>query len=313
MSSPCFVNCGVPQGSNLGPLLFILFINDISQAVKHSTVSLYADDTCLYYAADNSTDLSTCMNEDLNRISKWLSCNELLLNTDKCEFMVFGSRHKLLSFVNVQVNINGVQVKRVEECKYLGVTLTPSLNWNPHIMSVKRKATSSLYCLKRIRPFISQETALLLFKTLFQPHFEYCSLIWFNAGISLVKQLNVLQNRALRVVLHVDSRFSSHLLYSFLDIDRIDIRWRKQALCYIFKLIHGLQPLSLCSFISVKRSNYHFRNFENKLVLPKPKTNFMRNGTLYNSIKLFNDLPSNIRSKADIEAFTQAVDVYHKI
>ena len=189
-----------------------------------------------------------------------MKCNELLLNPKKCEFITFGSRHKLISFVNAQVQIDGEQINRVEECKYLGVILSASLSWNAHVKFVKTKVTKTFYCLKRLRPYISLKTAVMLYKSLFQPHFDYCSIVWFNAGKVLLKELSVLQNRALRMILRVDYRYSTVLLYSSLNIDKLESRWKKRAVSFIFKLLHGHLPPSLCSRISIKKSKYSLRN-----------------------------------------------------
>ena len=121
LSEPRRVTCGVPQGSILGPLLFIITINDIVKAVKHCTVSLYADDTCLYYASSNPHDLEKYVNEDLSSISKWLNCNGLLLNEKKCECMIITPMRKKRLFNNIQVKINSFCIQQTNTCKYLGV------------------------------------------------------------------------------------------------------------------------------------------------------------------------------------------------
>ena len=186
------MTCGVPQGSILGPLLFIITINDIVKAVKHCTVSLYADDTCLYYASSNPLDLEKYVNEDLNSISKWLNCNGLLLNEKKCECMIITPMRKKRLFNNIQVKMNSSCIQQTNTCKYLGVTVNDTLTWNNHIANV-RGITSALYCFKRIRPFIAQDTALILYKGLIQPHLDYCSIVWRNAGKTLIDQISVLQ------------------------------------------------------------------------------------------------------------------------
>ena len=308
LSDFCPVTCGVPQGSILGPLLFIIFINDISKVVKFSNISMYADDTCIYYASDNSNDLCSCLNEDLCKLSQWLKCNELLLNPKKCEFITFGSHRKLLSFANAHIHIDGERINRVQECKYLGVILNSSLNWNAHIKFVKTKAIKSLYCLKRIRPFITKNTAIMLYRALFQPHFDYCSIVWFNAGKVLIKELCTLQNRALRLILGVDALYSTSLLYFSIDIAKLELRWKRQAVSFIFKLLHGLLPLSLCSRISLKESKYSLRNCECKIYLDKPRTNYLRHGGLYRGIQIFNSLPCNIRQINDLSVFNKAIN-----
>ena len=131
----------------------------------------------------------------------------------------------------------------------------------------------------------------MLYKALFQPHFDYCSIIWFNAGKILVKQLSILQNRALRITLKVDSRYSTNLIYAYLKIDRLESRWYKQAALFVFKLLHKILPMSLCSKINVKEYKHNLRNSESIISLDKPKTNYLKEGSLYSSIKLFNSLP----------------------
>ena len=310
VSEPREVACGVPQGSILGPLLFIITINDIVKVVKNCTVSLYADDTCLYYSSSNPHELERCINEDLNSISKWLKYNGLLLNQKKCESMIITSMRRRNLFRNIQFVINGSHIQPTSSCKYLGVALNNTLTWNNHIDSVKGKLSSSIYCFKRIRPFISQETALTLYKGLIQPHLDYCSVIWMNAGKTLLQQIDVLQRRALRAILLVDNRFSSQALYEITGVEPIEIRWKKQAAIFIFKLLHKLLPEFICDRISVKENPHQLRNSNNIIHLNKPRTNYMRLGCIYSCAQIFNNLPESVRMNSSKASFKRALDTF---
>ena len=303
MSEPRQVSCGVPQGSILGPLLFIITINDIVKTIQHCNASLYADDTCLYYASSNHVTLEKCVNEDLKAISKWLEINGLLLNEKKCECMIIAPKHKKQDFSNIHIKLNGCSIQQKNVCKYLGVMLNDTLTWNDHVAYVRGKLSSSLYCFKRIRPFISQNTALTLYKGLIQPHLDYCSIVWRNAGKTLCNQISVLQKRALRATILVGNRFSSEALYQLTSVEPIENRWKKQAAVFIFKLVNGLLPKFMCQRISVKDGYYHLRNSRNILKLNKPRTNFIKYGCIYSSALIFNNLPENIRVIDNLSSF----------
>ena len=307
-SSPVtLIESGVPQGSILGPLLFILMLNDLPEVVKQCKVSLYADDTCLYFSAKDPNILESIINTELSSLSDWFFHNHLLLNVKKCNFMLIGTKAKLRHFDSVKININGTRLGRVTECKYLGVTLDENLSWKAHINQVRNKSLGSLYLLKRSRSFIDEKTALLLYKTIIQSHFDYCSITWMNGNLCDLQRLQTLQNRALRVVLGVDAQYNREALYNTLKIDRLNERWKKQAVTQIHKAIYNLLPESLCSRIALREKYYNVRNNDTIVSLPKPRTNILKRSPFYSASKLFNKLPQNIRIIDNIRSFTKAI------
>ena len=306
-SSCSFVQCGVPQGSILGPLLFTLFLNDLAKAVEKYRLSLYADDTCVYFASKTPHELQHVLNNDLLLMANWFSHNHLILNVQKCNYMILGSKVKLRPFTNFNVCIGNTELERVYQCKYLGVIIDCNLTWSQQIESVRVKAIRNLYLLRRARGFIDKATALTLYHTLIQSHCDYCCTLWRNGNSVHLRRLQKIQNRALRIVLQVDNRFNRQTLYSTLKVDCLIDRWKKQALIFIFKLLNNFLPESLCERLEKRVSHYNLRNHENILNLPKPKSNILKNSTLYSASRLFNTLPTETRSLTSITAFSRAI------
>ena len=302
------VTSGVPQGSILGPLLFILTLNDLHKSVKKCSLSLYADDTCLYFASKDPRLLEKTINDDLKSLSKWFSNNQLLLNIGKCQFMLIGSKGNLRRFNNVKIKIQNSQLQRVSHCKYLGVLLDSNFTWTQQIDHVRKKVLKTFYSLKRVRQYLDEKTSLLLYQTLIQPQFEYCSLIWMNGQATQLARLQKLQNRCLRVILGVDSRFNRETLYRTLETKTLKELWETNALIFVYKMLHNLTPPSLSSRIEFRsQPNYSLRNDNTQIVLPKPRTNFIRNSSLYTTSKLFNSLPLHLRTITDSKLFAKEI------
>ena len=145
-SAASFIKHGVAQGSIIGPLLFILYLNDLPKVVRNCSISLYADDTCVYFASKDPLQLQKILTEDLELVTNWFSHNELILNERKCKFILFGSRKNLLKFQHVKVCINGHSLEITDELKYLGVILDKSLSWSPQIENTKSKILRIFFC-----------------------------------------------------------------------------------------------------------------------------------------------------------------------
>ena len=140
-SQKCYVNshlsnnrmlfCGIPQGTILGPLLFLLYINDLPNRLEHSQARMYADDNNLTFASNNIEDINYYLNQDLANVNKWLIANRLTLNQSKTEFMLIGSRQRIATFQTVpSLEIDGVLIDKVSRAKSLGVYLHENLSWN---------------------------------------------------------------------------------------------------------------------------------------------------------------------------------------
>ena len=196
------IQSGIPQGSILGPLLFIMHINDLPLVLKKCKINMYADDTILYYASNDFSELENKVKEDLVNVKKWLDVNKLSLNINKTEYIVLGTKNrlKLARNTNLNINIDGTPLKRVTTCKHLGVIVDETLSWTDHIKYIQKKCSSGLYMLKSIRNIVGKDTLKLVYNALILSHLSYCDVIWGNCGKCLQNDLPKLQNRAARII-----------------------------------------------------------------------------------------------------------------
>ena len=202
LSSATPLNCGDPQGSIIGPSLFLIHINDLPNCLSLGSPRMYADDTNVTFAASDMLGLETRINTELKSINLWLRANKLSLNVAKTEFMVISSRQKLQSLNDKTININveGVKINQTDNNKALGLDIDENLSWKEHIHAISKNVASSIGAIKRVRPFISMHTAIEIYKGLIEPHFDYCRAVWDSLSQQLSEKLQKLQNRAARVI-----------------------------------------------------------------------------------------------------------------
>jgi retron-type reverse transcriptase len=158
------INCGVPQGSILGPLLFLIYINDLPQCLKHSTARMYADDTNITTTGTSIREIVTHANDDLNNISDWLKANKLSLNVTKTEYMFIGSDQNLDKLSDVPLLfLENKAIKRVKATKSLGVHIDERLTWHEHIQNVSKKVGAGISGLRRVREFVPLSTLVTIY------------------------------------------------------------------------------------------------------------------------------------------------------
>ena len=205
------IRCGVPQGSNLGPLLFLIYINDLPNCLETTRASMFADDANISCCSNSPNDIEPKLNTDLENVHKWLLANKLTLNTEKTEFMIVGSRQKINDMPNFPHVVIGDQIiNQVSSKKVLGVIINDQLKWHDHNDAQCKKISKGIALLRRAKPFATLDTLLTMYKSLLLPHFTYCSTVWHDGNNSHITKLQKLQKRAARVITNSSYDIRSH-------------------------------------------------------------------------------------------------------
>ena len=196
------VTCGVTQGSILGPLFFLIYINDIINSSRLLDFTLFADDTNILYSNSNSEQLIAILNLELNKVSVWLQVNKLSLNLDKTKFIIFNKRNRI--DLQQPVIMNNVRIAQANEVKFLGVIVDDRLSWKSHIDSVVLKLSRLTGILYKLKNSLTTQSLLLLYHSLAYPHLQYCSAIWGSAPYYLLNKIILKQKKLNRFICKSD-------------------------------------------------------------------------------------------------------------
>ena len=234
VSTSLQTTCGVPQGSVLGPLLFLIYINDLENALDDCHVKLYADDTVLYQPGITAQDSSLKLQTSLNKFCSWAKINELTINVKKTKLMVFGSRSKVKRAKNVQVYMQGAALQHVPTVKYLGLVLDPTLNFNSHLDSVIRTVTHKMSLLAKLKRYLNNGVATQIYKSMLLPYMDYADVIFHNTNVTYLDKLQRLQNRCLRICSGRDRRFNTDRAHKLSDVPFLKDRRKAHILNFMY-------------------------------------------------------------------------------
>ena len=184
------ISCGVPQGTILGPLLFLIYINDLPNCLQHCTARLYVDDSILNTSGTQLNVIEPLMNADLKHVSSWLIANKLTLNVIKTVYMVVGSRQRLATLEgDLKLQIDGTSLKRVQVTKCLGVQIDKNLTWEKHAEYIIQKVACNISILRKVAPILSLDNKIAIYRSIIEPYFNYCCLVWDGLSETLSNKL----------------------------------------------------------------------------------------------------------------------------
>ena len=319
---------GVPQGSILGPFLFVLFINDIPEGISAETqLSLYADDTKIWRPIKTGDDISR-LQKDIEYLHDWSLQNKMKFHPNKCKVLTVAGRLaeplsllSVLPFFHFVYSLGGTPLEYIESEKDLGVMVTSSLDWKEQCSKVLSKANQKLGMARRNCYFvIDSNRRRVLYLTLVRSQFEHCSIIWRPVTKTQINCLEGLQKRAIKWILHEEYMSYSQFTYiqkcRQLKIMPIEDRFDFLDLIFFFKIVKGLVPVPLPAYLTPYQGNSRLRSshldslcFVSSTV-PRASTNAFAKNFFYRTHSKWNHVPFEVRESNSLSEFKAKLNAY---
>ena len=301
------ITAGVPQGSVLGPLLFLIHINDIIDNIQ-SHIKLFADDTSLFVIVDqNEIECSQQLNRDLNVIDNWAKTWLVKFNPDKTESLYITLKSNIAPS---PLTFDNQCLKSVEHHKHLGITFNNNLSWNHHIDNIYISANLKLILLSKLKNILDRKTLYTSYTSFIRPTLEYGSVIWNSCTQNESDRLESIQRRAMRIITGCISRTSSSLLYEETGLEKLSIRRERSILLLFHKIMNNNVPSYLSELRPSQNSHRHQRNLRNhdNLDTPFGRIAKYQNSFLPTAIMLWNKLSLDTRNITTYSLFKSMLE-----
>ena len=296
------IEYGVPQGSILGPLLFLIYINDLPE-VTNFFIKLYADDTFLCAQNENIVALEAEVNEELDKVYKWLASNKLTLNVKKSKFMIT-TRQKCANNA-FSVKLSGFNLEQCDSYKYLGVYFDRNLNWATHIDYVSQKISKACGCLARLRKCVDLEVMREVYHALLHSYLRYGIIVWGTAATASLQPLRVIMNRAIRIMCSTPlGKLDVEPLFEIIGILNIDQIYSVEVAKFMHKEKSNSLPVSIAEYFSVRASPAHHYNLRarntTRDTILNNRTDLGKKSIQKRGNDIWNELPDEVKT---IESF----------
>ena len=303
-------NIGIPQGTILGPCLFLIYINDITNVSNILKFILFADDTTVFYSDTNYINLFDVFNNELKFLDLWIRTNLICLNLDKTKFMIISN--KKIPPDKCELKINNYIIQQVNNFKFLGVFLDKNVNFREHINILTKKLSRSLGIFKKLN-FLPPDILRLLYFSLVHSHISYGILIWGCTYSSILNSLVLTQKKFIRILAGANLFDHTSVLFKNLLILKLQDLYKFNLGIYMFKLLKLGRNPTIMNEINIYNNTvshtYNFRSSTN-FKLPLQRTNIGQRTLFFSGPKLWNYLPDNIKSITNLYLFKKHLKNY---
>ena len=295
------ISAGVPQGSVLGPLLFLIYVDDITETLL-SLTRLYADDSSLYCSASSIQDIEGLLNHDLAQISAWAKQWQVAFNPSKTEALFFSLRN---IDTLPKLTFNGTDISFVDNHKHLGLTLSSDGHWSSHIENILKSASRIISIMRKLKFEISRSALNQIYVSYVRPLLEYASVVWDGCSNTDADSLEKIQNEAARIVTGLTRSVSLNNLYDECCWEPLAKRREKQKLYFMYKAKNNMLPSYINDLIPPnvgEITDYPLRNREDVSNIHTRTATFQKS-CIPSSINLWNSVDVNIRANPTLNSF----------